>query len=79
MVRVTVGRMFVSIFIMILLLAGIYHSLGWGQDFPRIQILTIEELLHGAEVKMPLQFGTFKQAQKIGKHADVEQAELGFG
>jgi len=39
-----------------------------------IQILPIEELLHGAEVKMPPQFGTFKQPQKVGK-----QAELGFG
>jgi site-specific DNA-methyltransferase (adenine-specific) len=59
--------------------AGFYHSLGLGQDFPRIQILTIEELLHGAEVKMPPQFGTFKQAQKVDKQAEAEQAELGFG
>jgi nucleoid DNA-binding protein len=43
----------------------------------RIQILTIEELLHGEEVKMPPQFGTFKQAQKVDKQA--EQPELGFG
>jgi hypothetical protein len=43
------------------------------------QILTIDQLLHGAEVKMPPQFGTFKQAQKVGKQADIEQAELGFG
>jgi hypothetical protein len=28
-----------------------------------IQILTTEELLHNAEVKMPPQFGMFKQAQ----------------
>jgi hypothetical protein len=34
---------------------------------------------HGAEVKMPPQFGTFKQAQKVGKQAEAEQAELGFG
>jgi len=45
-----------------------------NKDFPRIQILTIEELLHGVEVKMPPQFCTFKQAQKAG-----EQAKLGFG
>jgi hypothetical protein len=25
------------------------------------------------------QFGTFKQAQKVGKQAEAEQAELGFG
>jgi hypothetical protein len=40
--------------------------------------LTIEELLHGAEVKMPLQFGTFKQAQRV-QQAEAEQPELGFG
>jgi site-specific DNA-methyltransferase (adenine-specific) len=38
--------------------SGFYHSLGWNRDYPRIQILTIDELLHGAEVKMPPQFGT---------------------
>jgi hypothetical protein len=43
------------------------------------QILTIGELLHGAVVKMPPQFGTFKQAQKEGKQTEAEQAELGFG
>jgi hypothetical protein len=59
--------------------AGFYHSQGWGQDFPRIQILTIEELLHGAVVKMPPQFGTFKQAQKAGKQAEAEQPELELG
>src|SRR5260370_33068432 len=45
--------------------AGFYHSPGWNKDYPRIQILTIEELLHNAEVKMPPQFGTFKQAQRV--------------
>ncbi len=59
--------------------AGFYHSPGWNRDFPRIQILTIEELLHNAEVKMPPQFGTFKQAQRVQQAADAEQFELGFG
>jgi hypothetical protein len=31
--------------------AGYYHSPGWGQDYPRIQILTVEELLHGADIR----------------------------
>lgn len=57
---------------------GFYHSPGWSQDYPRIQILTIEELLHDAEVKMPPQFGTFKQAQRV-RQSGVEQAELGLG
>jgi site-specific DNA-methyltransferase (adenine-specific) len=58
--------------------AGFYHSSGWNKDFPRIQIFTIAELLHGAEVKMPPQFGTFKQAQRV-QQAEAEQAELGLG
>jgi len=58
--------------------AGFYHSQGWNKDYPRIQILTIDELLHNAEVKMPPQFGTFKQAQKV-QQTDHEQGELGFG
>ncbi len=57
--------------------AGFYRSPGWNKDFPRIQILTIDELLHNAEVKMPPQFGTFKQAQRV-QQAEAEQAELGL-
>ncbi len=57
--------------------AGFYHSPGWNKDYPRIQILTIEELLHNAEVKMPPQFGTFKQAQRV-QQTEAEQAELGL-
>lgn len=45
--------------------AGFYHSPVWNQDYPRIQILTIHDLLHGADVKMPrLAAITFKQAEK---------------
>jgi site-specific DNA-methyltransferase (adenine-specific) len=58
--------------------AGFYHSPGWNKDYPRIQILTIEELLHNAEVQMPPQFGTFRQAQRV-QQADAAQAELGLG
>jgi site-specific DNA-methyltransferase (adenine-specific) len=57
--------------------AGFYHSPGWNKDYPRIQILTIEELLHNAEVKMPPQFGTFKQAQRV-EQSDAIQRELGL-
>jgi len=44
--------------------AGFYRSEGWHKDFPRLQIFTIEELLSGAEVKMPPSAMTFKQAEK---------------
>ena len=60
--------------------AGYYHSDGWGQDYPRIQLLTIDDLLHGrAQVKMPPQFGTFRQAQRVQQKSGVEQQELSFG
>jgi site-specific DNA-methyltransferase (adenine-specific) len=57
--------------------SGFYYSPGWNQQYPRIQILTIDELLHNAEVKMPPQFGTFKQAQRV-QHPGAEQQELGL-
>ena len=55
--------------------AGFYTSPGWGKDYPRIQILSIADLLKGAEVKMPPQFGTFKQAQRV---KESEGAQLAF-
>lgn len=51
--------------------AGFYHSSGWNKDFPRLQIFTIEELLKGADVKMPPSAMTFKQAQRIEDDSDV--------
>ena len=55
--------------------AGFYHSPAWGKSFPRIQIVTITDLLKGAEVQMPPQYGTFKQAQKVLSVAE-QQATL---
>jgi site-specific DNA-methyltransferase (adenine-specific) len=49
---------------------GFYHSPGWSKDYPKIQILTIEELLHGKAVDMPPQTQTsvtFAKAQKVSK------------
>ena len=58
--------------------AGFYHSLGWHSDYPRLQILTIEELLSGAEVKMPPSSQTFKQASKVQQEVKEKQETL-FG
>jgi site-specific DNA-methyltransferase (adenine-specific) len=55
--------------------AGFYRSVGWGKNYPRLQILTIADLLRGAQVDMPPQFGTFKQSQRI-QQADAGQAAL---
>jgi site-specific DNA-methyltransferase (adenine-specific) len=56
--------------------AGYYDSPGWHQKYPRIQIRTIAELLKGAKIDMPAQYGTFKQAQKVQKSGEAEQSEL---
>lgn len=45
--------------------AGWYESVTWGRKYPRMQILTIQELFAGKEVQMPPTYGTFKQAQRI--------------
>jgi hypothetical protein len=45
--------------------AGFYHSPGWNQDYPRMQILTVEDLLQGKSVQMPVAWGTFKQAERV--------------
>jgi len=45
--------------------AGYYESPGWGQSYPRIQIMTIADLLDGQKVDMPPSFGTFKQAERV--------------
>ena len=56
--------------------AGFYHSPGWNQDYRRMQILTIEELLKGAQVQMPPTAQTFKQAPKV-EPAKPDQPTLG--
>jgi len=60
--------------------AAFYHSPGWNKDYPKMQILTIEELLHGKAVDMPPQTQTsitFAKAQKIarreGEQLSMEQ------
>jgi len=55
--------------------AGSYHSPGWNSDYLKIQILPIADLLRGAKVQMPIQYGTFKQSKKV-REVEGEQAEL---
>ncbi|MHB8625829.1 MAG: DNA methyltransferase [Aggregatilineales bacterium] len=55
--------------------AGFYSSPLWQKHYPKIQILTIAELLHGAEVKMPPAHGTLRQAPRAHP-TDVEQGGL---
>jgi site-specific DNA-methyltransferase (adenine-specific) len=57
--------------------AGYYHSNLWQKDYPRIQILTVEDLLHGKTIDMPksVPSQTFKQAEKV-KKSDATQDEM---
>ncbi|MFZ5822437.1 MAG: restriction endonuclease, partial [Chloroflexota bacterium] len=59
--------------------AGFYHSNLWGKDYPRVQILTVEDLLAGRGIDMPPYSAgqTFKQAGKVKKQ-EGKQGELGI-
>ena len=56
--------------------AGFYHSPGWDRDYPRLQILTVADLLAGAEVRMPPAHGTFKQAPRAAEPTAVQPGLL---
>lgn len=58
--------------------AGFYHSKLFDQDYPRLQIFTIDELLKGAKVQMPpSEKGTLKAAERVKKR-EGRQGELGI-
>lgn len=58
--------------------AGFYRSPGWNQEYPRIQILTVGDLLSGrAEAKHPSTNISFKQAARA--QGDALQPGLGLG
>jgi site-specific DNA-methyltransferase (adenine-specific) len=57
--------------------AGFYKSEFWQKSYPRLQILTIEQLLAGASVQMPPETGTFLAAQKVIRD-QVKQNPLGI-
>ncbi len=55
--------------------AGYYKSEFWQKSFPRLQILTIEQILAGSMVQMPPETGTFITAQKV-RQAQGKQSHL---
>jgi len=55
--------------------AGYYTSDLWQTDYPKIQILTIEQLFNGEKVQMPPAHGTFKKAERF-KKLEGSQSEL---
>lgn len=60
--------------------AGFYRQPGFDRNYPKIQILTIADLLNGKQLEMPSSVTTtsvtFKQAQKVKKGS--KQQGLGF-
>lgn len=52
--------------------AGFYKSPGWNKDYPRIQLITIEELMSGKKIDAPPQSASYKQAAFMGKADYVE-------
>ena len=51
--------------------AGFYHSDTWNRDYPKVQILTIEELLDGKQIDMP----PIQQVSQTFKRAKREKAK----
>jgi site-specific DNA-methyltransferase (adenine-specific) len=61
--------------------AGFYNSLGWNQNYPKLQILTIAELLAGKGIDMPpirQVSATFKKAPRAKKHGSQTQGLPGI-
>ncbi len=56
--------------------AGSWRSEFWQRDFPRVQIITVEEMLAGARVEMPPQTSAFAQAQREADVTPVERPRL---
>ncbi len=56
---------------------GFYHSPGWNKDYPRLQILTVEDLLAGKTVDLPPNIDTYKKPQTMTAESD-DQGVLGF-
>ena len=56
--------------------AGAYHSPLWDKDYPKIQILTIDELLQGKVPDIPPPTPPFPQAARISR-AEGEQLAMG--
>jgi len=51
--------------------AGTYHSTTWNKSYPRLQILTIEQLLDGCLIDMPPQLPPYASTGRI--QTDVPQ------
>jgi len=53
---------------------GYYKSPTWNKDYPKLQILTVEDLFKGQQPKIPPTVSAYKQAKKVEVKKD--QGEL---
>lgn len=53
--------------------AGFYHNDLWKKDYPRIQILTIEQILDGRRPEMPPQHSPFAEAAVEREEANTKR------
>src|SRR3989304_3318931 len=51
--------------------AGFYHSETWNKDYPRTQILTVEDLLSGKEVDMPPHKEPYKETDDVEETSEI--------
>lgn len=51
-----------------------YFSEYWNKNYPKIQILTVEEILNGKTVNLPGNIQTFKKAGRIVAEDDDQRA-----
>jgi site-specific DNA-methyltransferase (adenine-specific) len=56
--------------------AGFYNSPGWRQKYPVIQIYTVDELLHHAEIKMPPRYWMGKRAKVLKNFGEQKALDL---
>jgi DNA modification methylase len=56
--------------------AGFYNSPGWRQRYPAIQIYTVDELLHNAEIKMPPRYWMGKRAKILKNFGEQKMLDL---
>jgi DNA modification methylase len=57
---------------------GFYESQGWGETYPRLQILTIEELLDGKQIDMPPISQVSQTYKRAPRHKGDESRQLGL-
>lgn len=53
-----------------------YVSPLWKHDYPKLQILTIEQLLHGDRPKIPPTVSLFQDAPKIQRTNNTTEMKL---